>query len=191
MKRFSAVLIFLFLTGFATAGTRYECSYFQHNGQNLLTEAKCLTYMEDALHKKSEGDALISRNVVINASYDENGLAYLFSPVGIFYFTKSGLARKALNFDNGPDYFSNGMARTERNGKIGFFDKKLSIVIEPRYDFAYPFKNGISIVCLGCIRKKDGEHTKIVGGKWGAINIKGEIIQSIVHSESELKALLK
>ena len=191
MKKYFAIFVLLWAACPATAGDRHACTYLQHKGQDMVTENNCLTFPKHGLENTAGGDALVSKKVAADASYDENGLAYLFSPAGVFYFTRSGLARKTLIFDNGPDDFSNGLARTERNGKIGFFDKKLSIVIKPQYDFAYSFENDLALICMGCIRKKEGEHSRIVGGKWGAINSKGEIIQQIVHSEAELRALLK
>jgi hypothetical protein len=191
MKYILFILIFLILASLAMAGENYECIYYQNDAQDLVTEKSCLTYTENVRNKDAGGDALISKKVADSALYDENGIGFLYSPVGVFYFTKSGLARKTMYFDNGPDYFSEGLARTEWNGKIGFFDKKLSIVIEPRFDFAFPFHNGLAAVCNGCTQKKLGEHTVIVGGKWGAINVKGEIVVPICHSKSELEAFLK
>lgn len=191
MKYIHSILIILILGRIAIAGDDYECSYYKNNVQELVTEKGCLFYSVNIHNKVTGGDALISNKVLANASYDENGLGFLYSSVGIFYFTKSGLARRTIIFDNGPDYFKDGLARTEWNGKIGFFDKKLSIVIQPNFDFAFPFDNGLSVVCNGCTQKKLGEHTMMVGGKWGAINKAGGIVKPIIYSESDLKALLK
>lgn len=191
MKYLHAILIVLILAGLAIAGDGYECSYYQNDVQDIVTEKSCLTYSENVRNEVTAGDALISKKVTAKASYDENGLGFLYSPVGVFYFTKSGLVRKTIYFDNGPDYFNEGLARTEWNGKIGFFDKKLSIVIAPRFDFAFPFNNGLAAVCKNCTPKKIGEHTIIDGGKWGAINTKGVIVRPIIYSKSELDALLE
>ena len=173
------------------AEDNYECTYSKSNEKDLVTERNCLSYSEGVRNQVTGGDALISKKVCATAFYDENGLGHLYSSVGVFSFTKSGLVRKTLNYDNGPDYFENGMARTEWKQKIGFFDKKLSIVIEPKYEFAFPFKNGLSRVCIGCSQRRVGEHIEIVGGKWGAINVKGEIVQPIVYSKSELETRLE
>lgn len=191
MKKYFAIFVLLWAAYPAMAGNRQTCTYLPHKGQDMVSEEDCLILPEHGRDETSAGDALVTEKVAANASYDGNGLAYLFSPAGVFYFTRSGLARKTLIFDNGPDDFSNGLARTERNGKIGFFDKALSIVIKPQYDFAYSFENDLALVCMGCIRKKEGEHTRMAGGKWGAINSKGKIIIPAVHSEAELRALLK
>jgi hypothetical protein len=191
MKKIYLIIIFLFLANIVIAEDGYECSYYQDSFQDLVSEESCITYSKNVRNKVTGGDALISKKVAISASYDANGLGYLYSPVGVFYFTRAGLVRKTLFYDNGPDYFSDGLARTEWNEKIGFFDTKLALVIEPQFDFAFPFDNGISMVCIGCTKKNIGEHTEIVGGKWGAINPKGEIIHPIIYSKHELQNILK
>jgi hypothetical protein len=63
--------------------------------------------------------------------------------------------------------------------KIGFINNKLEVVIEPRFDFAYPFENGKARVCNGCTKKQNGEHYMIVGGKWGVIDQSGKLISPI------------
>jgi hypothetical protein len=191
MKYLYSILIVLLLATPALAGDSYECSYFLNDKQDLVAEKSCLTYSENFRNEITGGDALISKKVAVNAAYDENGLGILYSSVGVFYFTKSGMVRRTIYFDNGPDYFREGLARTKWKGKIGFFNKELSIVIEPRYDFAFPFNNGLAIVCNGCTQQRDKEHTDLIGGKWGAINTKGEIVKPISFSKSELETLQK
>jgi hypothetical protein len=191
MKKYYAMILFFLFAAVASAQDNYDCNYFRPDKKDLITKKNCLTYIKGVRNKITGGDALISKKVADTAYYDENDLGHLYTSVGVFYFTKSGLVRRALYFDNGPDYFVNGLARTEWNGKIGFFNKELSIVIEPEYDFAFPFEKGISIVCMGCTMKKTGEYTKMVGGKWGAINLNGEIVQPIIYSKDELQKILK
>jgi len=190
MKKNCMVILFLSvlfsgIVSYARASELISCDYRAKTGQ-MITEKECLSFPAAKSVKGSRSDAVISGKVITMAKYDRDGLAYLYSSAGIFCFNKRGLARRVLNFDNGPDYFEEGLARTEQNGKIGFFNKKLSIVIKPQYDFAFPFNKGVSIVCNGCTKKKTGEHTEIEGGKWGAINTKGEIIQPVIFSKQVL-----
>lgn len=62
----------------------------------------------------------------------------------------------AVHFDNGPDYYVNGLARfIGKNGKVGFHDDQGKVVIEPKYNFARAFMDSMkpskySIVCIGC-----------------------------------------
>ena len=184
------VSFFLGIAVCARASEFISCDYQAKTGK-MTTEKECLSLPDAREVKDARSDAAISGKVITMAKYDRDGLAYLYSSAGIFCFNKRGLAIRVLSFDNGPDYFEEGLARTQQNGKIGFFNKKLSILIKPQYDFAFPFNKGVSIVCNGCIKKKTGEHTEIVGGEWGAINKRGEIIHPIIFSKQELLLKLK
>jgi|JI8StandDraft_1071087.scaffolds.fasta_scaffold03172_2 hypothetical protein len=81
---------------------------------------------------------------------------------------------EVVPYDNGPDYFSEKLARYIENRKTGYFDQKCKKVIPANYDFGTPFENGFASVCNGCDSKKDGEHSSIVGGKYGMIDSKGK-----------------
>src|SRR5690606_38550055 len=73
-------------------------------------------------------------------SYDRYGHALIQDKQGWVYVDKSGRSiLRPYFFDNGPDYFEEGLARFVENGKVGFHDKALNIVIPAQYDFAYPF----------------------------------------------------
>ena len=101
-------------------------------------------------------------------------------------FALNGKMAPALAFDNGPDYFREGLARTQKNNRIGFVDESLEIVVETVWDFAFPFENGLAIVCSGCRQVKDGEHTSIEGGEWGYIDSSGVMLVKPVHSRDAL-----
>ena len=95
----------------------------------------------------------------------------------VFYVSKSGKVVHTYFFDNGADYFHDGLARVIKKGKIGFINTKLEVVIEPKYDYARFFENGKAKVCNGCREKKDREHSMMVGGKWGLIDTTGKLIE--------------
>ncbi|NJO90703.1 MAG: WG repeat-containing protein [Chloroflexia bacterium] len=65
---------------------------------------------------------------------------------------------EVFRYDNGPDYFSEGLLRIVKNGKIGYANEQGKIVIEPQYDCAWPFANGKASVSNSCKVEKDGEH---------------------------------
>jgi hypothetical protein len=53
-------------------------------------------------------------------------------------------------FDNGPDAFAEGLARTGIGGKIAYVDRRLRIRIRTRYDWGERFGHGRAEVCIGC-----------------------------------------
>lgn len=68
---------------------------------------------------------------------------------GLYFVTRQGKTAPAFPFDNGPDYFVEGLARTVKDGKVGFVDNRLDSVVAPVWDFAAPFDHGVAAVCTG------------------------------------------
>ncbi|MEM7351568.1 MAG: WG repeat-containing protein [Acidobacteriota bacterium] len=123
-------------------------------------------------------------------NFDEDGLATIHAPAaGIAYINREGKTAWAFPFDNGADYFVEGLARTRRDWKLGFINKSLDVVVEPVWDFAFPFEGGVAIVCQGCKRVPvcpGCEHLKVVDGLWGYIDRQGQIVVPVSHSQEAL-----
>lgn len=80
-------------------------------------------------------------------------------------------------FDNGPDYFENGLFRFVENNKIGFANSKGRKIIPAQFDFASPFSEGLAAFSVGGkMEKWDEEHSTWNGGLWGFINKKGQVV---------------
>jgi len=95
-----------------------------------------------------------------------------------YYVRKDGKAMRVILDENGkPDLFKEGLARTRVDGKIGFFDKNLDMVLPPFYDYAFPFHNGISEICVGCRELKQGNNSVLDGGEWKRIDRTGLLIE--------------
>lgn len=83
-----------------------------------------------------------------------------------------------FRYDNGDDYFREGLQRiVDNDGKIGFADEKGNVVITPRFAFAFPFENGLAKATLEGRRVADGEHWRWISPEWFYIDRKGEIIK--------------
>jgi hypothetical protein len=110
---------------------------------------------------------------------DFKGKELISLPIGehFYYIHKSGKKMLTLTYDNKADAFSDGLARTKVNGKIGFFNKNLEIILKPVYDFAFPFHKGIAEICTGCKEKQEGENSMLDGGTWKKIDRNGLIIE--------------
>jgi len=83
---------------------------------------------------------------------------------------------EVYKYDNGPDYISDGLFRILKNGKIGFANINGTIVIEPRFSCAYPFKNGKAKVSLDCKQITGNEHSRWESDNWFYIDLKGHRI---------------
>lgn len=84
---------------------------------------------------------------------------------------------EVFKYDNGPDYFSEGLVRIVKNGKIGYADEQGKIVIEPQYDCAWPFANGKASVSKNCKTEKDGEHEVWMSENWIKIDKNGNVVE--------------
>ena len=87
--------------------------------------------------------------------------------------------------DNAPDAFVEERARTQVDSKIGYIDRKLRVVIPPRYDWGFPFEHGKAVVCSGCEPKRDGEHWFVEGGLWGVVDRNGREIVPLQYRSRE------
>ncbi len=94
------------------------------------------------------------------------------------YILPNGKARDVIFFDNGPDFFNAGVARfISANGKTGYINEQLQVVIKPVHDFASPFDEGFAYFCDGCKSEAEGEQQKIVGGLWGTMAKNGKTLK--------------
>ena len=120
--------------------------------------------------------------------FDRHGIAavWMESLKGFYYVGRDGHMVSVVAYDNGPDAFVEGRARTLVDAKIGYLDRKLRVVIPPRYDWGFPFEHGKAVVCRGCAPKPDGgEHQLVEGGMWGAIDRNGREIVPLQYRSGE------
>jgi hypothetical protein len=104
----------------------------------------------------------------------------------LYYVNSQGRIAPVLWHDNGADYFKEGLARTHRDGKVGFIDRELVERIPPIWDFAFPFRTGFAIVCPGCRSVPDGEHRAVRGGLWGYIDREGVEVVPLEFERDQL-----
>jgi hypothetical protein len=140
-----------------------------------------------ACELRTDGAITVAQRSLPHLSFDDNGLAAIvIEDRNLYFVNRQGKTAPAFKFDNGPDYFVEGLARTVRNGKVGFVNSKLDLVIPPAWDFAAPFDHGVAAVCNRCTPKSDGEHTSMTGGKWGYIDRRGAIVLPVTYDSHEL-----
>jgi len=81
-------------------------------------------------------------------------------------------------YDNGPDYISDGLFRILRDGKIGYADKTGKIIIEPQFECASTFLNGIAEATYDCYLYWDlDEHLRSESKSWFNIDKNGKRIK--------------
>lgn len=114
-------------------------------------------------------------------SKEKNAWGYVYDRKGNFLY-------RPFFYDNGADYFSEGVRRFVKNGKVGFVDRNGMMIIEAKHDFASPFHYGYAAYCDGCDwEKTEDEHKAMVGGNWGVMDFKGQVTQPVVKSGSTVE----
>lgn len=114
----------------------------------------------------------ISPRFAVAGPFSAWGLAAVVRPgEGWLYIDqRGGTVIRPHILDNGPDPFSEGLARFWEGGLMGFFSPRGEVVIEPGVDFARPFCEGRSAFCRGCRLVPQGEYTTVRGGLWGFLD---------------------
>lgn len=179
-------------TGFALAsvlacvapsdGDWIACSFFPVEDQRDVV---------DACARRGPDGALVFAPAAFEALAARRDEPAAIALEGTFYYlSPAGVAVPVLPFDNGPDPFVEGLARTRQEGKVGFVDRALNVVVAPRWDFAFPFANGRAVVCDGCSFRALGDgHQEVVGGRWGVIDTSGAVVVPVVHARDALDPL--
>jgi len=126
-----------------------------------------------------EGDKVnLGKDHLDNLSFDQDGLVCLiFFRDDVFYFHKNGQSQRVLFFDNGCDYFKEGLARGMVNDQMVFINRLLKVVLNPGFELLSHYDYGHSVVCNGPFREETrGEHTLSKGGKCGLLNKQGRLV---------------
>ncbi|TZF99100.1 WG repeat-containing protein (plasmid) [Chryseobacterium panacisoli] len=125
-----------------------------------------------------DGDPVEGETILFDGSREgekpeKNAWGYVYDRKGKFLY-------QPFLYDNSADYFSEGLRRLVKNGKVGFADRNGKTIIEAEHDFASPFNYGYAAFCDGCDwEKTNDEHRAIVGGKWSVMNTKGQTVQPV------------
>jgi hypothetical protein len=138
--------------------------------------------------ERRDGELWVRREALERLPFDPgSSLLPLLVADRFHYVRADGFTAEVLPWDNGPDTFSEGLVRSPRDGRMAFLDQRLELVIPPRYDFAWPFEDGVALVCIGCGREREsgGEHTAVVGGSWGYVDASGVEVVAVEGSREE------
>lgn len=105
-------------------------------------------------YKNLAGEVVIPARFAFAYEFGKDGLAAAVerpaSPGGrarfVFLDPSGAVLAQAYSFDNGPDYFQEGLARVVADGKVGFIDRGGAIVIPPQFADASGFCHGRATV---------------------------------------------
>lgn len=142
----------------ALAATLALCKPYYDAGQELHGYRSC------------DGQVAVAPKYLIAEPFGKGGIAAVLDETGWYYINRRGeFVIRPVIFDNGPDAFSDGLARYIEGAKYGFFDTSGTVVIPAQFEFAYPFAKGKAKIGENCTFTPEGEHTRIECRSWRSI----------------------
>lgn len=162
---------FILLSGSVHASGLQSCAFIpKQTEQTPYPEIEVFHHCASYQNKHLE----ISDKHWSKLNFDENQLTTLFTQDQYFYLKPDRSYLPVITYDNGADYFQEGLTRSLLNGKIAFYNHDFELVLATDFDWAWPFQDGIARVCRGCVvTQVDEEHTGLTGGVWGYIDKQG------------------
>ncbi len=157
------------------------------------TEGNTMTPHEDCGKLNSDGLLELSKEHMKRIAFDDDKLTCIYVHGAqkrlqqVQYLHTSGKTVRPLFFDNGCDYFREGLARMIQNDQLGYFNKQLEIVIQTNFEFGLPFSNGYAIVCHDIKEHDEMEHITYTSEKCGMINRDGNIVLQPIYRSDDWK----
>lgn len=184
------IMAMAFFVGSCVAQYPLPCTYVgKGKWAQLEPHAHCAALLGSTPKISPEHLANMAHSVRADISDSVKGLASAIIAGQWYYIKPDGQTLPVVTYDNGADYFSEGLVRSLQNGKIAYFDSNFKQVLPPKYDWAWPFENGSALVCLGCKAEREGEHSGMIGGVWGYIDKQGHEVVPVRLSFSEANSI--
>jgi len=130
------------------------------------------------IKEQKQHSTYLNKKFLQNLDFSKQDLISIYVGSSWFYVREDGKSISVIRGDDGKaDRFKEGLARIKINGKIGFFNKTLDIILNPIYDFAFPFNNGVAEICVGCQEVIVDGQSMLDGGSWKRIDRAGLILE--------------
>ncbi|WP_269791509.1 WG repeat-containing protein [Stenotrophomonas sp. Iso1] len=160
----AALLSLALLPGIASAG---DACHRRDTSDFVVLEG-CL--------QTAPGTLTISADALAQLNFNEDGLASLQAGDQYYYVRRDGRYLPVILYDNGPDYFQEGLTRSVINGRLGYYDTQLQPAFSARFSWGWPFEKGIAQVCENCHpgTPDASGHTSMIGGQHFRIDRQGK-----------------
>jgi hypothetical protein len=171
------IMPFCFLTAWGCTHTAQQadldCQFLSSESGELETVSRCaegtkngLSFQANLLGRLNQGTEPICVQVKIGSAWEP------------FYVLPSGRYARTVPYDNGCDYFAEGLARTIIDGKAAYFDRSLEIKIRTDYEWAFPFSDGEALVCRNVVWKRAGESNTMSQGECARMGASGVLLSA-------------
>ena len=146
------------LVAMAAAATLNLCTPFHDEASDLHGYLQC------------DGSPGLPARYLFAEDFTPGGIAAVMDKTGWYYIDRQGkFIVRPMMYDNGPDYFVEGLSRFIQDGKTGFIDEAGQVVVPAVHDFAFPFKDGEAEVGQDCHTLREHEHSIVACKTWAMI----------------------
>ena len=128
---------------YESSGDSYHCGYKNEAGKVVVPADKY-----QGCGEFSDGLAYVGHIAKPLVEYDSGGYKHVQG-----FIDKSGKLVIPVKYEvqqgmDGGDYtsFSNGFVTVFKNGKYGYMNKKQQVVVPHKYEYAFPFSDGVAVV---------------------------------------------
>lgn len=154
---------------YACALSLLACSLSSRSTQQLICVEKEGKYGYVTI----AGDTIVPCKYSLSYTDTISRLGFVYDEAqGILCLNNLGVVLfRVFNYDNGPDYPSEGLFRIlDDQDMIGYADTLGNIVIEPIYKFAFPFEGGLAKVTKDGRKRQTEDHWYWESDQWITIS---------------------
>ncbi len=180
----TALLTMLALASGKAAAFDLSCVYPDKNDQGVFDNAEHCA-------REESGGIVFNPEYLRRMQFGDDRLAPASVAGNWRWVRPDGHSVPVITYDNGPDDFEEGLARGRRPDGMAYYDRQLNLALATQYAWAEPFSGGLAAVCSRCVIVPEGEHSRVVGGDWGAIDRKGALVLPLRPDPASLRSELE
>lgn len=170
MKQLTTAYVIFFLSGLVSCGPAIK------NSDYLLSFTDTVTSKQG--YKNQNGDIIITAGKYSYCFTDTFTIYAIVAKQGSGFLAidrKENVLYEVFPFDNGPDMPADGLFRILVDKKIGYADLVTGkIIIQPKFDCAQPFENGVAMVSTNCKTQIEGGHSTWLSDAWYYVDKTGK-----------------
>jgi hypothetical protein len=185
-KQFKNIIIYSLLLVFVTVSCGDDVREVIENENTQLEESQYNVTINGVEYYRVIPFSEKSENIVYATTKKDDSLK---SFTYILNTESNNIVGEIYVFDNGGDYFNNGVARFRKKDKVGLINKLGKVVLKPTYDEVWPINNGYARVGNNCEKFVNDEHTTTTCKKYGLIDSLGNELLPVIYDDIHLGKL--
>lgn len=127
-------------------------------------------------YQDARGKVVVKPRFEFAEYFRNDGLAGVVENGNWSYINCEGKTFQVISIDNGPDLFSEGLARFREGNRYGYLNRRGEVVIPAQFDSAEAFCKGVASTGSDCSAVRSGDYTALSCVKWAYIDKAGRTV---------------